>query len=195
MPRNAIPLGLAALLTLTLVVVALGCSASANAEGEFTLSSDPDDVVLSVVMTPAMRGYRTTMTLYGDGRMAILKKYASGKVVEDRELRLDLHEMTAILRNAVDSGLMEYDTEEMGKRQEQKHGGRFAAPDHTHIEITISLEDYSRGSGEPEDVTNKITTAGVRQQSELYGFPEYQGILDLLQAMADVDSRTPAEAL
>lgn len=150
----------------------------------FTFSSDPAEVVLSIASETGLRRRRTSMSIYGDGRTE-LRVAAGEQVREQYEVSLDYSEVEALLRLAVNHGLVEYDSTNIMARRFRRLQGRpyGGAADASQLKLSLSLESYTRGDYAQRNVEKSIRfyAAGLAARA----FPEIKEI----QGLAELQRR------
>lgn len=157
--------------------------AAAEGERSFTLSTDPEEVVLQYNYGGGM-GPSVVYTLYGDGRLVHERVREAASHVSDRvEMQLGFMEQQELLRIVVDAGLLECDPECIEKRCAQSYGLHRIAPgnDCGGVILTLNLETY-RGPGEsaPVSVHQRMYQHCPQYVAELCpAIEELQAIRDL----------------
>lgn len=141
----------AAFLAAALATVLSLASETAPAEGQrsFTLSTDPEEIVLRYNYGGGM-GPSVVYTLDGDGSLVHERVQEAANHVSHRvEMQLGFLEQQELLRIVVDAGLLECDPECIEKRCAESYGLHRIAPaiDCGGVTLTLNLETY-RGPAE-----------------------------------------------
>lgn len=169
-----------------LLWLALGGSACGLASDElatFTRTDDPERVVLLVQSERPGAGVRDTMTLYGDGRLA-LARHQDGKA-QRREGRLEPFELDELLRQVVADRLAEFDPISIRAREVDKNGGfRPTSSSGPLVKVLISLDSLSRGGRPAQKVERQVDFMSPQLAAERFPeIREYQGLVRLLDYM------------
>lgn len=165
-------------------------------EAEFSFSTDPTEVVLSVHYGGGLSRSFREMKLYGDGRLELSRGHGPS-LLEQRELVLEFEQARALLQAAVTHGLAEWDEDRIRARQMELTGGRtFNAPtDHPTATILVSLESYERGALEVADLDRTIRCYAPYFVDQHYPkIVEIRGIVELLDRMNDYWTKLEGES-
>lgn len=163
-----------------------------GAEGEqraFTLSTDPEEVVLQARFSGGMLPSKV-YTLYGDGRLVHEEVNQAAKSVSDRvEMHLDFLEGEELVRMVVAAGLLECDPNCIEQRCAQSLGlHRIArAQDCGGVTLTLNLETY-QGPGEsaPSSVQRRMYQHCPHDVAELCpDIEELEAVRQLGRALAE----------
>ncbi len=150
-------------------------------EAEFSYSTDPTRAILHVTRVSAMlMGYSRSLTLFGDGKLKLVKEEKGEKSHFTRSLSQT--EVDALMRNLVDHGLAEWDQMALYALEIERTGRGFPPPsDASKVQILIRLEEYSRGDLVLTDLTRRIVPRGAESSyaRALPDVPEYKGIVYL----------------
>ena len=145
----------------------------------FTLSSDPDRLVLSFQRQYGLM-YSRSMRLYGDGRLE-LRHIEKGNVTrESFDRELDYPDMVDLVRLAVDHGFAEWDADSLGSIL----GIRSVSTDASSAGGELHLESYQRGAYAIENLTRTFRFGDVHMAREHSAdVLQVQGLLAILQAL------------
>jgi hypothetical protein len=184
--RNAIPFVIFSLPIATLASGGGSQAPGGATSARFSRTHDPARVVLFVQSERPGAAVRDTMTLYGDGRVA-LSRYQEG-TVERREMRLPASEVDALVRQVVDDGLADFDPVTIRARQIEAHGNFHPkSSSGPLVKVLISLESLQRGEGPAAPVEKTIDFMSPQLSAERFPeIREYAGLvrlLDLLQGL------------
>ena len=118
-------------------------------QAEYVFSSDPGEVVLSVLTSGGSSRYVYETSLRGDGRL--IKTVRQGDVIRSsEEVKLEYVEMDDLFRIAVEGDLMEWRREDYDQKIRESLGGERPAPaaDVPTQRITIRLDEYRNREGD-----------------------------------------------
>lgn len=185
----AMTLALAALASLAPILA----PPAGGAEGEqrsFTLSTDPEEVVLQARFSGGMRP-SVVYTLYGDGRLVHEEVNEAAKSVRDRvDTQLEFAEREELIRIVVDAGLLECDPECIEKRCAQLLGVQTIPPgrDCRGVMLTLNLETYQApGESSARSVQRRMYLECPHALVSFYcserDLPEVQALLELARAL------------
>ncbi len=152
----------------------------------FRFSPDPEDILLKawIIGGYGPPGGPPWYFVYGDGRVE--KRRRGAGVVESGYLTsADLMEL---LRLAVGSGLMEYDSEEVEKRLWETLGGSYSNSDAAGTKIELILTRYTAADGTDSGPVRKVIAAHdaftrVRFAPDIQ---EYQAIVGIMETLREV---------
>lgn len=173
-----------------LAVSFLGLSLMAAAiwaEGDqkaYTISRESTQAVLAVKISTGQTA-PWSMTLYGDGRLAMRRHGSDWQVLEETVLELERPEVDALLRIVVDHDLPDYDETDIIARQirgatDTDFG--HAAPYGNIILVEIMLDSYTSRGRTRNDVFTKISINSPKSTAIYYpDIQEFRGIA-LLEA-------------
>jgi len=157
---------------------------SPYASAEFSVSSDPANLILLV------QGYSTSvdvtdsLRLFGDGRLELA---VSGRLPEPERRQLMLTEAAKeeLVAIAVRHGLAEWDTSRIESEKSILLNSRqMGTSDGYVLTVTLALESYRRGSFERADVVKKMSVASPDLAMEYFpGLPEFRGLFELQKYM------------
>ena len=113
-----------------------------NLERTFTFSADPAVAVLQLHWSGGLRMDTVEYSLLGDGRLRKVRRSGSA-LHESEEVELSYGEAEALLRLAVDGGLMEWDWDRLRAQFVAAAGHEPAGTDSRILQFRIVLETYS----------------------------------------------------
>lgn len=185
----AIAAALAAALGSILLIAAVSPeTTAAPTERRFEFSRSPDEVIISVLYSGGLSSRDLSVRLFGDGRLLIEEvRNADSVVVASWTGRLLEPEVEALLRDAIDGRLMEYDAESVRAQKRALNRSEPARIDMpgTFVEIRlVGLEDATGAWVGP--VSRRIAAMNVSLSAEL--FPEIRELAALSRVLKALTS-------
>lgn len=167
---------------LAVLVLAVVCAVSAEADrppetasakAAYTLSTDPDVVVLSVVSRYQPNLLRS-LELRGDGDLRLSSRPPLPGQAGRYRLRLEYREMVELLEVAVSAGLVEATVEDIeGKRAMNRFRASIYPPG--TVEVAVNLATYTRDGRTRRDLKNTVEY-GARYAQSYPEIPEIRGL-------------------
>lgn len=179
-------------LAFALLSSAAAAPGPAESAVEFRSSSDPTKVVLFVQEEWASTGDRTSMSLYGDGRLEIAHGVAGGGAPVSKSTQLTADAAEMLLRQVVDDGLAEYDAPTIEARLRARVGDVIPlSSDGPLVTVLVSLEELRRGEQVRAPLFTRIQFSSPRLLAKNFpDFSEFQGLVRLMDYMRDALSRS-----
>lgn len=138
------PRWLAAILCTGIFVSGLGfLYAGGNEEREFFFNPDPAVELLAAQSVGSTTGLGISYTLYADGRLEIYEiNYKSEKIGEALSYELTYEETLALIQEAVDSGLVEWNRVQIQENMRNSRSSAYTVIDGATFRLKIAIETY-----------------------------------------------------
>lgn len=187
-PAMAIAAALAALGAIVLIAAVSPETTAAPTERRFEFSRSPDEVVVSVRYSGGLSSRDLSVRLFGDGRLLVEEvRNADSAVVASWTGRMLEPEIDALLRDAIDGGLMEYDAERVRAQKRalnRREPTRIDVPG-AFVDIRLlGLEDAAGAWVGP--VSRRIAAMNVSLSADL--FPEIRELAALARVLEALTS-------
>ncbi|GMU65399.1 MAG: hypothetical protein AMXMBFR36_16730 [Acidobacteriota bacterium] len=180
-----------AALTLALLSSAPAVSASAGSDVAFRTSIDPGKVILFVEEEWASTGDRTSMSLYGDGRLEVTHGVVGGAAPVSRSRQLTAGAAEELVRLVVEYGLAEYDAPTIEARLRSRVGDVIPiSSDGPLVAVLVSLEELRRGGQVRAPLFTRIQLSSPRLLAKSFpDFSEFEGLVRLMDYMHEALSQ------
>jgi hypothetical protein len=168
-----------------LLLLTVTVSLASRSRHTFEVPNDPSVRVLEVETSGGMRMESTRYELYGDGRLVGLSvsSYASGAPQLIFTEQLLLAEYDTLIADLFDSGLMEFDTDELRER----FASRALPTDEVNTTFTLRLHSYDgrpASAGAFLEHRFSIFAARVRAQQ----FPDVRELAAVGRLLTRIDA-------
>ncbi len=149
-------------------------------QATFTVSSDPTEVILSVVDRPGRRRTQRVLEAFGDGRIVLrVEEIRTQEVVEEYSITVTFDELVELVNIAISNGLVEATAEQIEK-QKNEDARFYSVKDGGSTAIAVRLDTYTLGQSTRENVENRLTFYAAGYYAELQPeIQELQGIVAL----------------
>ncbi len=170
-----------ALIYLFLLMHSIKADAREREARTFKFSTEPEKAILFVSVAVPQVALARSMTLYGDGRLVLMRYGSERKILEEHVLNLTPERIEELLEIAVTHDLPTYDDSEIQAKQlrgkvSSSLGGHYGA-DGEIVFINIALESYAGESSPPAAVFTKIRLEAAKSAAAAYpDIPEFHGI-------------------
>ena len=154
-----------------------------NLERTFTFSADPAVAVLQLHWSGGLRMDTVEYSLLGDGRLRKVRRSGSA-LHESEEVELSYGEAEALLRLAVDGGLMEWDWDRLRAQFVAAAGHEPAGTDSRILQFRIVLETYSELPEETPVEKKILTTTPALMRRDAPEIREIATLDELSQQLA-----------
>lgn len=159
-----------------------------SAAKTFTFSPEPNRVALLVAVAAPKEAIARSMTLYGDGRLVLMRHGAGRRLLEEHVLQLETDEIEALLRIAADHEIPDYDAEDFITRQERgcKSDGAVGILEKNSdiVHVNVALDSYTSYGKTRNDIFVRLRTQGLK--STIAACPqmlEYRGMQRLIEQL------------
>jgi hypothetical protein len=169
--------------------------ASAETDVAFQTSIDPGKVVLFVQEEWASTGDRTSMSLYGDGRLEVTHGVAGGATPVSKSRQLSAGAAEELVRHVVDAGLAEYDAPTIEARLRARVGDVIPlSSDGPLVTVLVSLEELRRGEHVRAPLFTRIQFSSPRLLAKSFpDFREFNGLVRLMDYMHEALSQSDGD--